>query len=178
MEDKNFMTYEYKTLSVKLAEQAQTLDMYESFGWEVANATPTSMGRITISLRRDRKQKHRQELAKIERDAENVRDTLCSLKRSEKLFATTFAYIFGTIATLMFGGGMSMVMQLRGNVAMLGSGIALGVMGIALCCANYFIYKKLVEKNTVKALPLIDENEEKLANLMEKGNALLSADFI
>lgn len=57
-------------------------------------------------------------------------------------------------------------------------GIVLGVVGFVLCGVNYLIYKKLVEKKTKQVLPIIDDNEEKLANLLEKGNDLLNADTI
>ena len=39
-------------------------------------------------------------------------------------------------------------------------------------------YKKLAEKKTKTLLPIIDDNEEKLANILEKGNDLLKTDLI
>jgi len=47
-----------------------------------------------------------------------------------------------------------------------------------LCGVNYFIYKKLVDKKTKTLLSVIDENEEKLANILEKGDDILRADLI
>ena len=43
---------------------------------------------------------------------------------------------------------------------------------------NYFIYKKIVAKRIKQVLPVIDQTEEKLANILEKGNDLLRADLI
>lgn len=57
-------------------------------------------------------------------------------------------------------------------------GIILGIIGIVLCGANYFIYKKIVENKTRKILPSIDENEDKLANILEKGNDLLKNEIL
>ena len=71
-----------------------------------------------------------------------------------------------------------MVMTIKDNIPVMVGGIILGIIGIALCCVNYFIYKKIVDKNTKKLLPAIDENEEKLANILEKGNDLLQAEQI
>ena len=34
MSEKDFVTYEYKTVSVKAEEKARTVDLYESCGWE------------------------------------------------------------------------------------------------------------------------------------------------
>ena len=62
--------------------------------------------------------------------------------------------------------------------AALVGGIVLGIIGIVLCGVNYPIYKRLASQKTKALLPVIDEAEEKLANLLERGNELLSAERI
>ena len=47
-----------------------------------------------------------------------------------------------------------------------------------MCVINYPVYKNMVVKKTKKLLPVIDSNEEKLANILEKGNDLLKSDLI
>lgn len=178
MQDKDFVTYEYRTKTVKAELQSKAMDMYEAFGWEITATTPTALDCVTLSLKRDRKQKHKQELTKIERQAENVFCNIIALQRSKTANANIFAYIFGVVATLILGGGMSLVMLIENSIPALVGGIALGVLGIALCCVNYPVYKKIVEKKASKVLPVIDDNEEKFANLLEKGNDLLKADII
>ncbi len=178
MEEKNFVAYEYKTRTVKAEDQPRLADMYEAFGWEITSASPAVGGGVALSLKRDRKIVHKQELNKTERQAENVFETLASLRRSETLGASVFAYIFGLIGALMLGGGMSLIMTIQNSVPALAGGIVLGVVGLALCGINYMIYKKLALKKTEKVQPAIDENEEKLANLLEKGNELLAAGII
>ena len=153
-------------------------DMYEAFGWEVTSAAHTAVDNTTLSLKRDRKQKHKQELSRLERQAEEIFGTINNLQRAKTLGASVFSYIFGCIAALLLGGGMSLIMLNQNNFAAFVGGIALGIAGIALCCVNYFIYKKMVEKKTGELLPIIDDNEEKLANILEKGNDLLKADLI
>lgn len=91
---------------------------------------------------------------------------------------TAVAIVFGVIATLILGGGMSMVMLETANVSYLAGGILLGLAGIVLCCINYPLYKIISAKKTKQVLPLIDDNEEKLAIIMEKGNDLLHTDMI
>lgn len=178
MQDKNYITYEYKTLVVKADVQAKTQDMYEAFGWEVTDAITGLTGQVTLSFRRDRKQKHKQELCKIERQAEEVSATIQRLKQGQTSGATIFGYIFGTIGALIFGGGLSLVLTQFDKTPALIGGCVLGVAGAILCGICYPIYKKIAATQTAKRLPLIDENEEKLANLIEKGNDLLQADII
>ncbi|MDE7083515.1 MAG: hypothetical protein K2O89_07435 [Clostridia bacterium] len=178
MNEKDFIAYEYQTKTVKAKDQTRVMDMSEAFGWEVTGTTPTIAEGVTISLKRDRKIRHKQELVKLERQAEETYAAICKLKSAKTLAASVFAYIFGCIAALVFGGGMCMTMLIENNPAAFAGGIILGIVGIVLCSVNYLIYKKIEEKKTVQVLPMIDDNEEKLANVLAKGNDLLNADLI
>lgn len=178
MQEKDFVSYEYRTVTVKANEQPKAMDMYEAFGWEITSTSPSLVDGVTLSLKRDRKQKHKQELTRLERQAEDVFNTIGGLQRSKTLGAKIFAYIFGVVAALVLGGGMCLVMLTENNIPALVGGIVLGVAGIALCSVNYFIYKKIALKKTKQLMPVIDDNEEKLANILEKGNELLRAKTI
>lgn len=178
MEEKNFVAYEYKTKTIKAEDQPRAADMYEAFGWEITSAAPSLGGGVALSLKRDRKIAHKQELNKTERQAESVFETLLNLKRSVTLGASVFAYILGVVGALVLGGGMSLVMTVSNSVPAVAGGIVLGVVGLILCGINYIIYKNIAVKKTEKVQPAIDENEEKLANLLERGNALLAAEII
>ena len=178
MQERDFISYEYRTRTVKAKNQTKAMDMYEAFGWEITASTPTGIDGVTLSLKRDRKQKHKQELVKLERQAEDTLEYGDRLQRGKTLGASIFAYVFGCIAALVLGGGMCLCMLIEGNIPAFVGGIILGLAGIVLCSINYLIYKKIVEKKTKQLLPVIDDNEEKLAILLEKGNDLLKADII
>ncbi len=178
MQEKDFVTYEYKTVSVKAKDRTRAMDMYEAFGWEITGTSALVTGSVALSLKRDRKQKHKQELSRLERQAEETVDTLNRLQLSMTRGASIFAYIFGIVAALIFGGGMCLTMLKEGSIPALIGGIVLGIVGLALCGLNYFIYSKIVAKKTKEILPVIDETEEKLADILEKGNDLLSAEII
>lgn len=178
MQEKDFVSYEYVTKAVKAKDQTKAMDMYEAFGWEVTATTPTAIDGVTLSLKRDRKINHKQELTKLERQAEDLFATINRQHNAKTLGASIFAYIFGCIATLIFGGGMCLTMLIENSTPALIGGIVLGLIGIVLCGLNYLIFKKLSEKKTKQLLPIIDNNEEKLANLLEKANDLLKAEII
>ncbi len=68
--------------------------------------------------------------------------------------ANIFAYTFGTVAALIMGTGMSLVMTEIGNrfgeqVAM-PAGVVIGVIGLLMAVANYPIYKKILENRQKK----------------------------
>ncbi len=178
MQDKDFVSYEYKTASVKARDQARAMDLYEAFGWEVTGTNVSAVEGVTLSLRRDRKQKHKGELNKLERQAEETFDSLNGLERSKRTGASVFSYLFGIVAALILGGGMCLCMLVENNLSALIGGILLGIVGIALCGVNYLIFQKMVAKKTKQVLPVIDQTEEKLADILERGNDLLKADLI
>jgi len=81
-------------------------------------------------------------------------DLLKELDRKVKKPAKMFAYIFGTIASLIMGSGMSLVMTDIG--AILGikntliTGITVGIIGMLLVIANYPIYKNILSSRRRK----------------------------
>ena len=91
----------------------------------------------------------------IEKEQTNF-DKLKELDKKVKRPAQIFAYVFGSISSLILGTGMCLAMKVIGNAMALG--IVIGVVGIALVSANYFIYKKILSsrknkyKNQVLAL--------------------------
>lgn len=178
MQEKDFVSYEYRTVSVKTKDQAKAMDIYEAFGWEATGTSPALGDCVTLSLKRDRHIPHKQELNRLQRQAEDTFAAVSRLERSKTLGASVFSYIFGCIAVLILGGGMSLVMLVEGSIPALVGGIVLGIIGIVLCGVNYPIYKRLASQKTKALLPVIDETEEKLANLLERGNELLSAERI
>lgn len=177
MKERDFVSFEYKTKRVKAKDQTRVIDLYESFGWEVTSTTHAPGDSITLSLKRDRKLKHKRELVRLERQAENAFETINGLQRAKTLGANIFAYIFGCVAVLILGGGMSLIM-LKNSIPALIGGIALGVVGITLCAVNSLFYKKLAAKKTATLTPVIEDSEEKLANILEQGNELLQTDII
>ena len=79
--------------------------------------------------------------------------------------ANVFAYTFGTVAALIMGTGMSLVMTEIGNrfgeQVGLPAGIVIGVIGLLMAVANYPIYKKILanrqKKYADKIIALSDE---------------------
>lgn len=75
-------------------------------------------------------------------------DELKSLDRKVKKPANVFAYAFGTLAALIMGSGMSLVMtDIADKLGMadgLVPGIVIGVIGMIMALVNYPIYKGIL----------------------------------
>lgn len=75
-------------------------------------------------------------------------DALKELDSKVKRPANTFAYIFGSIAAIIMGSGMSLVMTDIGNTIGVESpmvpGIVIGVIGMFMAIINYPMYKGIL----------------------------------
>ena len=172
--EKNYITYEYMTKTVKKVEQSKVMDIYEAFGWEIANVVNQDyLNNVTITFKRDRKLKNKQEINRLQRSADETLTNLHQLEKAKTQSAFIFSLIFGIIGSLVLGGGMSCIMTIENNKLAMIIGIVLGVIGIIMCAINYSIYKKMVSKNITKVMSEMDALEEKLADICENADVLL-----
>ena len=90
-------------------------------------------------------------------------EELKELNKKAERPASVFAYVFGSIGSLVLGTGMCLAMKVIGGGLSFAMplGIAVGVVGIAAVASNYFLYKKLRasrrKKYASKILALADE---------------------
>lgn len=82
-------------------------------------------------------------------------DELKDLDGKVKTPPTVVAYILGSLAALILGVGMCLTMQMIGTALMgptvlMVVGVIVGCVGIALCVANYFIYKAMLKSRKNK----------------------------
>lgn len=79
-------------------------------------------------------------------------DRLREMDKAVKRPANIFAYTFGTIGSLILGTGMCLAMKIIGAATplLMPVGIGIGLVGIAMVSANYFLHKKLLTKRKAK----------------------------
>ena len=97
--------------------------------------------------------------------AEKETTPLEELKRKDRAArrpAAVFAYIFGITGALVLGVGMCLAMRVIGDLFILG--IAVGIVGIAMVVANYFIYKAMRKAGRKKHAQEILDLSNKLLN--------------
>lgn len=77
---------------------------------------------------------------------------LKKLDRKAKQTAEIFAYVFGSVCSLIMGTGMclSMGVIMKPTLISMVIGVIVGLIGIAGMSINYFIYKKLLYKGKMK----------------------------
>ena len=93
-------------------------------------------------------------------------DELKALDAKVQRPAHVFAYIFGTISTVIMGSGMSLVMTDIGThlgiTEPMVPGIVIGVTGMLLAIANYPMFNKILNARRQKYADQIMELSDKL----------------
>ncbi|MBQ8178610.1 MAG: dihydropteridine reductase [Clostridia bacterium] len=90
-------------------------------------------------------------------------DKLKKLDEKIRRPSTIFAYVFGTLASLVLGVGMCLAMKVLGDL--MAVGIVIGVVGIIMCLINYPIYKKMLSNAKIKNADKIKELSNKILNV-------------
>ncbi len=95
-------------------------------------------------------------------------DTLKELDAEVKRPANVFGWVFGSIAAIIMGAGMSLVMTDLGSTLGIGEpmipGIIIGVIGMLLAIINYPIYKGILGARKEKYADKILALSEKIMN--------------
>ena len=103
----------------------------------------------------------------MEKEATEL-DELRALDAMEKDPAIIFAYIFGIIAAIIMGAGMSLVMtdigSILGMTYTLLPGIMLGLAGMAMALVNYPVYQAILNARKKKYADEILKLSEKIMN--------------
>jgi len=81
-------------------------------------------------------------------------DELKALDRKTKRPAEVFAYIFGCLAAIIMGSGMSLVMTDIGSYVGIQNplvpGVIVGVIGLFMSLTNYSIFKRILSSRREK----------------------------
>jgi hypothetical protein len=89
-------------------------------------------------------------------------DELKALDKKVKRPAQIFAYVYGSVSSLVLGTGMCLAMKVIGNSMALGVGI--GLVGIALALSTYPIFKAMLKRRKNKYAKQIFELSDGLLN--------------
>ena len=90
-------------------------------------------------------------------------DELKALDKKARKAPLVFAYVFGSISSLVLGFGMCVAMKvIFADLFLLG--LLVGIVGLTLCVLNYFIYKAMLKKSKAKYASQITKLSEELLN--------------
>ena len=171
---KNYIGYEYKTLTVSSEMVSMCLDAYENFGWmpdgEGAVTERIGIGAVTLKLKRDRKILNKAELTRLGQHFEACMDEITALERSAMTKATMYAISVGLIGTAFLAGS---VFAVTAEPPIIWLCVILGIPGLIGWALPYFLFKFFAKKREIEITPFIEQKYEEIHEICEKGNSLL-----
>jgi hypothetical protein len=169
---KDYIGYDYKTVTVDSEKVSMYLDAYENFGWitEDVAQQATFGGTVTLKLKRDRKIINKAELTRLQQHFEACMDEITELENSKAKTAIIYSLAVGLIGTAFMAGSVFAVTH---EPPMIFLCIILGVPALIGWAFPYKIYKSILKKRTDEVTPLIEQKYDEIHGICEKGNALI-----
>lgn len=177
---KEFVGYEYKEVITDKSRVSLLLDGYENFGWELdgniidasaENRNPQKQNKVILHLKRNRKIVNKMELTRLQRNFESCVREIEILEKSKNSSATIYALIIAVVGTAFMAGATFAVTTQPPHIILC---ILLAIPGFIGWILPYFVYKRVLGKQTEKVTPLIEEKYDEIYEICEKGNRLLS----
>ena len=168
---KDYIGYDYKTVSASNEKTSLYLDAYENFGWVPDDSMPTRQfaGAVTLNFKRDRKILNKAELTRLQQHFEACMDEIASFEKTKTKMATLYSLLVGIIGTGFMAGSVFAVTNVQPMILLC---IILGVPGVVGWVLPYFIYRHFARKRIIEIAPLIEQKYDEVHELCEKGNAL------
>ena len=176
---KEFISYDYKTVTADAERASFLLDGYENFGWEADEnmfqkageaVTPGRQKKVTLRLKRNRKIINKMELTRLQRNFEACVGEIDTLERAKTSVPTEWALIIGILGTAFMAGSTFAVTAQPPMILLC---IVLAIPGFLGWILPWFVYKKLLARQTEKMTPLIEEKYDEIDAICEKGSKLL-----
>ena len=169
---KDYVGYDYKTVTTNSEKTSMYLDAYENFGWIPDDSMPTGQfgGMVALKLKRDRKIINKAELTRLQQHFEACMDEITTLENSKTKTATIYSIATGLIGTAFLAGSVFAVTQEPPMILLC---VILGIPGLIGWALPYYLFKLLTKKRSVEVEPLIEQKYDEIHEICEKGNALL-----
>lgn len=172
-EEKSFIGYEYKEITVDAGQVSMFLDGYENFGWiadEQLSGRGGTSGQITLRMKRDRKIINKMELTRLQRNFEACALDLKKLEKVKTSAATIWALAVGIAGTVFMAGSTFAVTH---EPPVIWLCILLAIPGIIGWILPYFVYHRVLQKQEERIEPLKEQKLEEIYEVCEKGHSLL-----
>ena len=179
-----FVAYEYKEIRTDNSKVSFLIDSYRNFGWEVdenigmetvrkvsgAHSVQGIAGTVILRLKRDRKIINRMELTRLQRNFEFCLKNIEHLEKSRTSEATALALAVGIAGTVFMTFSVFSITLAEPNFLLC---VMFAIPAFVGWILPYFIYNYKVNRKTVEIEGLIEEKEEEIFQICEKGSKLI-----
>lgn len=170
--ERNYIGYEYRDISVDGNLVALYVDSYVNFGWQFEGRQPSllgiSTGMVNLKFKRDRKILNKAELTRLQRQFDSCVSEITRMEQAKTSHASIVAFTIGIIGTAFMAGA---TFAYLGSLIVLC--IVLAVPAFVGWIIPYFAYRSTYEKKNAKVTPLIESKYDEIYDVCEKANSLL-----
>ncbi|MCL2817665.1 MAG: hypothetical protein FWD39_04685 [Clostridiales bacterium] len=177
---KDYVGYEYKTVTTGSEKVSMYVDAYANFGWTPDDSLPAKQpaiparplgNTVTLKLKRDRKILNKAELTRLQQHFEACMDEIAALEKSKTSAGIAYAQAVGLAGTAFMAGSVMAITLLEPVKILLC--VMLAVPGIIGWAIPYPLFQHLTKKRTAEVAPLIEQKYDEIHEICEKGNALI-----
>lgn len=168
---KDFIGYEYRDVSVKQSVAPLCVDGYENFGWTLEDTSYTAerMDHITLRFKRDHKLRNKAELTRLQTQFDGHLKEVARLEGTKTNRGAIAAMAIGVVGTALLTGA---VFAIVGGVIPLG--VVLAIPGLAGWVLPYLVFRRLGQDTAARVTPLLEQQHDELYTICEKANGLLA----
>ena len=168
--EKNFVGYEYRDITVDRSMESMYADGYQNFGWELDNSAglPAGIGSVTLKFKRDRKIRNKAELTRLQRQFDSNVNEIIRMEKAKGDSASVAAFTVGMIGTAFMAGS---VFSVVGGLII--PCIILAVPAFIGWLLPYFLYKSTYAKKAATVTPLIGSKYDEIYETCERASLLL-----
>lgn len=169
---KEYIGYDYKTITVNKENVPMMIDTYANFGW-IPNDSIQMMNNkdtVTLNLKRERTILNKTELTRLQQHFEDCIDAIAKMERYRSSKAVIFALTIAFIGTAFLAGA---VFAITATPPILWLCIVLGIPGIIGWALPYPVFWKLEQRRAAEIGVLVEEKYDEIHKICEKGNALI-----
>lgn len=168
MEEREFISYEYKEVSIKNKKIELYLDSIKNFGWSIVTQE-LEMYKTKLKLKRNYKLKNREQVVMLEKKFENAFEILETKDGKETNKAFIVSLTLGLIGSAFMAGAVFSYLA-----SIIWAMIVLAIQGFTLWAIPYFVYKKVLSNTKRKITPLIDQAYSVIFNSTEEAYKLIN----
>lgn len=167
----NCVSYDYKAVNLPERQAQEAEDVYRQLGWELAERV-SRVGAAKLTFRRNRKIANKEQLNRLERKLDDSLDCERELQREKTKLATSVAITIGTLAALVFGGGMCLCL-LYTELKLILAGCVLGVVGAGIGLLAWLAYRKIAKKKTAEAEMKLEKKRDEIDLILDDARKLV-----
>lgn len=169
--NRDYVGYDYYSISVDKQKISMYIDYYESFGWTLDDEIyKENISKGDLHFKRERKIMNKVELTRLQRQLEDCLNQIGSLEKSVNERASIISITIGLIGTAFIAGS---VFAVTAPHPMLGWMMILAIPGFICWVLPFYLFRWIKKKRAKKIRPFIEEKYDEIQEICTKAVHLL-----